>query len=113
MGGPVGFLADLLEGLGVSVHRIGSREVVHSVQSFMNELGAHRLHVRPHPKLDAASKGAVKQQLGDGWKWSRKSMDVDISPLIAATLAVGRQLAAPRSVDAVPIFHVAGSRGKR
>lgn len=40
------------------------------------------------PVLDAAVRGAVKVDLGDGaWRWSRKSSAVDISPLVAVTLA--------------------------
>jgi hypothetical protein len=39
------------------------------------------------PELDAAVKGAVKRSLGDAWAWSRKASDVDISPLVAVTLA--------------------------
>jgi hypothetical protein len=31
--------------------------------------------------------GAKKRPLGDAWAWSRKSSAVDISPLVACTLA--------------------------
>ena len=33
-------------------------------------------------------KGATKRPLGDAWAWSRKNSTVDISPLVAATLAL-------------------------
>jgi hypothetical protein len=35
----------------------------------------------------AAVRGAVTRPLGDSWVWSRKSSAVDISPLVAVTLA--------------------------
>jgi hypothetical protein len=38
--------------------------------------------------MDAAIQGAVKRSLGDAWAWSRKSSNVDISPLVASTLAL-------------------------
>jgi hypothetical protein len=38
-------------------------------------------------ELDSAIKGAAKRTLGEAWAWSRKSSDVDISPLVSVTLA--------------------------
>lgn len=40
------------------------------------------------PELTAAVKGATTRPLGDAWAWSRKSASVDISPLVAVTLAL-------------------------
>ncbi len=40
------------------------------------------------PELTAAVRGAVTRPLGDAWAWSRKSSTVDISPLVAVTLAL-------------------------
>jgi hypothetical protein len=37
--------------------------------------------------LTSAVKGAVKRPLSDAWAWSRKNSGVDISPLVAVTLA--------------------------
>lgn len=39
--------------------------------------------------LDMSLAGAVKQKFGDGgaWKWNRKSLDVDLTPTLAATCA--------------------------
>ena len=39
------------------------------------------------PHLSAAVKAAVKRPLGDAWAWNRKG-SVDISPLVAVTLAL-------------------------
>ena len=39
--------------------------------------------------LRDAIRGAKSRPLGDQWAWSRKSSSVDISPLVAATLALG------------------------
>ena len=40
------------------------------------------------PELDAAVMGAVTRTVSDGWLWDRKSASVDISPLVAATVAL-------------------------
>jgi hypothetical protein len=42
---------------------------------------------RPHPSLTAAVSGAAKRPLGDAWAWNRRGPSVDISPLVAVTLA--------------------------
>lgn len=38
--------------------------------------------------LTAAVAGATKRPIGDGWGWNRRSMQVDICPLVAVSLAV-------------------------
>ena len=40
------------------------------------------------PQLDAALAGASKRTLGDRWAWNRKTAAADITPLVAATLAL-------------------------
>jgi hypothetical protein len=43
---------------------------------------------RGEPELQSAVRGAARKPLGDSWLWSRKLARVDISPLVAATLAL-------------------------
>ena len=40
------------------------------------------------PQVDAALAAATKRTLGDRWAWNRRSAVADITPLVAATLAV-------------------------
>jgi hypothetical protein len=40
-------------------------------------------------ELRDAIRGARSRPLGDAWAWSRKNSSVDISPLVASTLALG------------------------
>lgn len=40
------------------------------------------------PALNAAVSGAVKRPLGERWAWDRKNSMIDISPLVAVTLAL-------------------------
>lgn len=46
------------------------------------------MRVFPDRDLDAAVEGAARRPLGDAWVWARKSAEVDISPLVALTLAL-------------------------
>lgn len=57
--------------------------------AFYNAVADGTIRVRRDQALDRAVEGAVRRSVGDGWVWSRKNSTVDISPLVAATLAVG------------------------
>jgi hypothetical protein len=50
--------------------------------------GSLRYRPGPHgPALVAAIAGAAKRPLGDSWAWARRGLSVDISPLVAVSLA--------------------------
>jgi hypothetical protein len=90
--GPAGFLIPDLEAAGVEVMKTSSGDVGAATDAFVAACGAADgdeplLRYRPHPALDAAVAGAVTKPLGDGRKWDRRSPSVDISPLVAVTLA--------------------------
>lgn len=58
------------------------------------------------PQLNAALSGARKRPVGDAWAWHRRDSGVDISPLVAVTLAwhgVALQEASPPK-KSVPAF---------
>jgi len=46
-----------------------------------------RLHHDGQHALDAAVAGATRRPYGDSWAWNRRTATVDISPLVAVTLA--------------------------
>jgi hypothetical protein len=56
----------------------------------------------PHPALSAALAGAGKRPLGDAWAWDRRGTSVDISPLVAATLARWAYTSRERPADEGP-----------
>jgi hypothetical protein len=58
-------------------------------------------------KLDcraAAPKGASTRPLGDAWAWSRRSSLVDVSPLVASTLALWACTGMPEDLDDPHIY---------
>jgi len=90
--GPAASLVDEIEGLRAEVVRPNTREVVQACGRFYDAVMdsatiRHAAGGDLNDALDAAVAGAVKRDLGDGWAWDRKSPDVDISPLVACTLA--------------------------
>ena len=55
---------------------------------------AHHVGHGDHVRLNEAVDAARKRSVGDAWAWHRRDASVDISPLVAATLAfygVGRE----------------------
>jgi len=85
--GPAGsFIADL-ERAGLRVQAMGPKEIVTASGSFFDAVVQGRIRIRTHPALDVAAAGAVRRTVGDAWAWTRRSAQVDVSPLVAATLA--------------------------
>lgn len=90
LSGPLGGLAETLKSAGRRVYPMQSREVGYASGGFYDRVADHQIQVRSNMDLTAAVLGAQRRQSGDGWVWARRSPNVDISPLVAATLAVHR-----------------------
>lgn len=87
-GGPAGSLIeDLAERLGVEVVSPKAREVAAACGRFYDAVTEQSLSHLDQAPLSAALAGAQKRPLGDAWAWARRIVSVDISPLVAATLA--------------------------
>lgn len=89
--GPAGSLIDDLEdeetGLGVKVVQPKGREVAAACGQFYDAVATQSLSHFDDAPLASALAGAQKRALGDAWAWARRIVSVDISPLVAATLA--------------------------
>jgi hypothetical protein len=97
--GPAGNLADVLEGRGVTVVRYGAQQFAQACSTFYDMVADERLTVRRHAALDSAVAGARRRTLGDAWAWARKDELTDLSPLVAATLAVHHAVRPPEEPD--------------
>jgi hypothetical protein len=87
-GGPAGSLiADLAERLGVEIVSPKAREVAAACGQFYDAVTEQSLSHLDQAPLASALAGAQKRPLGDAWAWARRIVSVDISPLVAATLA--------------------------
>jgi hypothetical protein len=93
--GPAASLIPEIENLGVAVRTTSAQEHARACGLFFDAV--EQASVR-HPASDEAPggaaplatalKGAAQRPLGDAWAWSRKNSAVDISPLVAVTLAL-------------------------
>ena len=86
--GPVLTVVDALHRLKVPVTQPKVPEYAAACQTILDRIDRGEVGHRGGKALDAAVAGAVKRPIGDGgWGWARRSATVDVSPLIAGTLA--------------------------
>lgn len=94
---PAAALIPKLEDAGIRVETLGAKEYGQACGRFFDAVDNRDVRHLGQPELDNAIRGAVKRPLGDAWAWSRKSSTVDISPLVACTLALWKvETTAPR-----------------
>jgi hypothetical protein len=87
-GGPAGSLIPALEErLGIKVVQPKAREVAASCGQFYDAVTEQTLSHLDQAPLASALAGAQKRPLGDAWAWARRTVSVDISPVVAVTLA--------------------------
>ncbi len=87
--GPAGSLIVPLTEAGVQVEVMNTPEHGQACGRLLDMVTEKRLVHLGSAELRDAVRGARPRPLGDAWAWSRKSSSVDISPLVAATLALG------------------------
>ena len=85
---PAGSFIAELEGRGVVVLAYQSRELANACGRFYDMVADREISVRPRDVLEKAVAGATQRTVGDAWAWGRRQATVDISPLVAVTLAV-------------------------
>jgi phage terminase large subunit-like protein len=81
-----GLLAEL-RAAGVEVSEVGTLDVVKACAGLKQSVATLQVRHRGQGPLDAAVAGAAVRTVGEGWAWARRSSSVDISPLVAVTLA--------------------------
>lgn len=84
---PANSLVDRLEAGGIPVVRYSARDMTAAVGALYDAILEENVKIRSSAHLEAALRSAKKKPIAAGWLWSRTDIDVDISPLFAATLA--------------------------
>ena len=103
--GPASSLVPDLEAAGVRVETTGSRTMAGACGRFYDAIVNRRVQHTGQSELDAAVAGAATRKLGDAWAWSRSNSAVDITPLVACTLALwGATTLEPETVTTPPVF---------
>jgi hypothetical protein len=88
-GSPAAALIPDLVAAGVPVDEVSPEDQTRACGQLYDAVVEGRIHHRDQPVLEVAVRGAGRQFVGDAWKWSRRRSSVDISPLVAVTLAAG------------------------
>lgn len=88
--GPAGSLVAELEARRVKVDVVSLGDYAKACGALVDAVSNERLRHRGQVELADAVAGCKERQVGDVWVWSRSSSRVDISPLVAVTLAWGR-----------------------
>lgn len=83
-----GSLVPELRALGLQIEEVSTRQFVAACGKFYDLTTQHRLRHLGQVPLNAALAGAKRRPLGDAWAWQRRDPSVDVSPLVAATLAL-------------------------
>jgi hypothetical protein len=109
--GPASTFIDAITSAGVEVERYQSRQVAMACAALFDAVADRTIQVRTNERMDAAVAGARRRVSGDSWYWGRRDTTVDVSPLVALTLAFdAAQRAATRNV--VPqVFFFGGDDG--
>lgn len=84
---PAFAMVSKLTELGVPYEVVDLTQLAQACGSFFDDVRDANLRHLGTGELQAAALGARERPQGDAWLWSRKSSTVDISPLVAATLA--------------------------
>jgi phage terminase large subunit-like protein len=85
--GPAGSLIPSLQEQGIEPVLISAREMAQACGAIYDDCVNDNIRHLDQAMLNAAIAGAKKRPLGDSWAWHRKDSAVDISPLVAVTLA--------------------------
>jgi hypothetical protein len=86
--GPAGSLIADLERAGVSVTTVNATEHARACGNLFDLVEQGGLRHLGTGELREAVRGAKTRPLGDAWAWARSKSSVDISPLVAVTLAL-------------------------
>lgn len=85
---PAASLLPAFADLGIEVRTITSGELARACGLLFDLIEQRRIRHLGTSELRAAVRGVSQRPLGEAWAWSRRSSVVDISPLVAATVAL-------------------------
>jgi hypothetical protein len=86
--GPAGSIIHQLSNKDVSIEAVSAPDHAKACGLMFDTVDERGLRHLGGLELRQAVKGATSRPLSDAWAWSRRNSTVDISPLVAATLAL-------------------------
>jgi hypothetical protein len=100
--GPAAAIARKADEAGIKVRLLDSGDYGKACGMFVDAVGEQTIRHLGQEELNAAIRGAKARPLVDRWAWSRTKSTTNISPLVAATLAL--YSATENDVGTVEIF---------
>ena len=100
--GPVAALIPEFEALGVPLLLVGGSEMGRATGAIVDAVSEGRFVHRNQAEVNVSVDNAVTRRSQDVIRWSRTSSPVDISPLIALTVAYWAFLQAPEVPEVAP-----------
>jgi hypothetical protein len=97
--GPASSVVAAVEETGVKVERVDAAQHAMACAQLVDAVSEESVRHLGSVDLWNAIRGAKTRPLGDRWAWSRKNSSVDISPLVAATLALWAAMGEPEPDD--------------
>jgi hypothetical protein len=88
LGSTASVVHDDLTAAGIETLNPGARDVAQACSSLLDGMLRRSVWHTVDPKFETAVRAASRRTLGDAWAWSRRNSLADISPLVAATLAL-------------------------
>jgi len=85
---PTAAVLDVLERSGVELVEVSTSEYVRACAALQAEVANQQVRHFGDAPLDAAVVGADIRSVGEAWVWSQRASTVDVTPLVAATLAL-------------------------
>jgi len=85
--GPIGAMLTELEEQGLDLVILTGRDATRAITAMSFNVAGDVLRHRGDGRLATAVSGVELRRSGEGMRWSRSDSEVDISPLVAATLA--------------------------
>lgn len=99
--GPRSALVDDLEDAGITVEEAALRDLVEACGQLEDRVLRCDVAHLGQAELDMAVRAARRRPVGDAWTWARRASPVEISPLVAVTLALwGVRNAQPETAEA-------------
>jgi hypothetical protein len=99
--GPAASLITQVEETGLKVEKFGAGSVAQACGRFIDGVDERTITQSGSGELRTALSSAAVRPLGDSWAWSRKNSSYDISPLVAATLALSAAMDEPEGGEMV------------
>lgn len=86
---PSAGVIDEIKRAGIPVVEVTTADYVRACAALQDDVANGRVRHLGDAPLDAAVVGADIRSVGEAWAWSQKASTVDVTPLVAATLALG------------------------